>query len=87
MVKTITTTAEETQVIFNNRCSYFWVRNLGEGNVYLSPYSGITEGADNVTLCVAGESVRVNSMGRALFILGESTLEVHAQGDGASPFV
>lgn len=87
MVKTVETTAEEMSILFDNRCSYFWVKNIGETDVYLSPYNGIVAGADDVTLCPAGEGVRVTSMGRRLYALGASTLEIHAQGDVTSPFM
>lgn len=83
----ITTT--EQAVTLDATYQFVWLRNMGENDCLLSDHSGIVAGDDNVTLVKAGESGRIATSGRAVYIKavsGTSTGEVHAQNFSDAPF-
>ena len=83
----ITTT--EQAVTLDATYQFVWLRNMGENDALLSDHSDIVAGDDNVTLVKAGESGRIATSGRAVYIKtvdGTSTGEIHAQNFSDAPF-
>ena len=93
-IKTVTTTATETEITFDRfnlggakDLIYIWVRNLGDNDVYMSDVSGITAEADDVILLSAGSIGLVTSaLDHKIYVLGASKLECHAQLFAECPF-
>ena len=85
MIKHLTTTATEQAFSFDD-CNYFWVKNTGDGDVSVSPYSGITTGGDDVVTLAKGEAVRIPAVANRLYAKGAGTLDVHALQDAICPF-
>ena len=85
MIKNLTTGATEQAFTFDS-CQYLWVKNTGDSTVYISPYSNIVAGADNVATLVSGDAVRIPAPANKLYTLGEGTLAVHAINTEESPF-
>lgn len=93
-IKTVTTTATETEITFEKfnlhgakDLIYIWVRNLGDNDVYMSDVSGITAEADDVILLSAGSIGLVTSaLDHKIYVLGASKLECHAQLFAECPF-
>lgn len=85
MIKHLTTTATEQAFSFDD-CNYFWVKNTGDGDVSVSPYSGITTGGDDVVTLAKGEAVRIPAIANRLYAKGAGTLDVHALQDAICPF-
>jgi hypothetical protein len=82
------TTTEQT-VELDATYQFVWLRNMGDNDALLSDHSGIVAGDDNVTLVKAGESGRIATSGRAVYIKavsGTSTGEIHAQNFSDAPF-
>ncbi|MCM1024766.1 MAG: hypothetical protein NC395_12030 [Prevotella sp.] len=86
--KTIELTGSETEVRFGENYPYFWVRNHGGGDVYMSALPGIVPGADGVTLIPAGEGRSTGDLGQAnaLYFLGEGKIEISPQHNAVCPF-
>lgn len=82
-IKTIT---GENTITFDAFYQYIWARNYGDTDVYISNHSDIVAGDDDVALLPAGEAVRLTVNGKTLYVLGSTTLEVHAQNFSDSPF-
>ena len=93
-IKTVTTTATETEIAFDKfnlggakDLIYIWVRNLGDNDVYMSDVSGITAEADDVILLSAGSIGLITSaLDHKIYVLGASKLECHAQLFAECPF-
>ena len=88
-VKTITVTSTEQEITLDATYQFMWFRNLGDNDCYVSDHSGIIAGDDNVTLVKAGESGRIATSGRAVYIKavsGTSAGEIHAQNFSDCPF-
>ena len=85
MIKNLTTGATEQAFTFDS-CQYLWVKNTGDSTVYISPYSNIVAGADNVATLVSGDAVRIPAPANKLYTLGQGTLAVHAINTEESPF-
>lgn len=83
--KTIELTGSETEVRFGENYPYFWVRNHGSGDVYMSALPGIVPGADGVTLIPAGEGRSTGDLGQAnvLYFLGSGKIEISPQHNAA----
>lgn len=83
----ITTT--EQAVTLDATYQFVWLRNMGENDCLLSDHSGIVAGDDDVMTVKAGESGRIATSGRAVYIKtvdGTSTGEIHAQNFSDAPF-
>jgi len=83
----ITTT--EQAVTLDATYQFAWLRNMGENDVLLSDHCGIVAGDDDVMTVKAGESGRIATSGRAVYIKtasGTSTGEIHAQNFSDVPF-
>lgn len=82
------TTTEQT-VELDATYQFAWFRNMGENDCLLSDHSGIVAGDDDVMTVKAGESGRISTSGRAVYIKavsGTSTGEIHAQNFSDAPF-
>ena len=82
----IKTKTGENTITFDAFYQYIWARNYGDVDVYISNHSNIVAGDDDVALLPAGEAVRLTVNGKTLYVLGSTTLEVHAQNFSDSPF-
>ena len=85
----VSITTTEQAVTLDATYQFAWFRNMGENDCLLSDHSGIVAGDDNVTLVKAGESGRIATSGRAVYIKsvsGTSTGEIHAQNFSDAPF-
>lgn len=82
----IKTKTGENTITFDAFYQYIWARNYGDTDVYISNHSDIVAGDDDVALLPAGEAVRLTVNGKTLYVLGSTTLEVHAQNYSDSPF-
>ena len=85
-IKTVTTVSGENEVTFDAFYSFVWFKNVGEGDVYVAPYSGFSAGDVDVSACPAGQMVRITARKEKVYILGASTLEIHAQNFSDCPF-
>ena len=85
-IKTVTTTSGENEVVFDAFYAFVWFKNTGEGDVYVAPYSGFSAGDVDVSACPAGQMVRITARKEKVYILGASTLEIHAQNFSDCPF-
>ena len=85
-IKTVTTTSGENEVVFDAFYAFVWFKNTGEGDVYVAPYSGFSAGDVDVSACPAGQMVRITARNEKVYILGASTLEIHAQNFSDCPF-
>lgn len=85
-IKTVTTMSGENEVVFDAFYSFVWFKNVGEGDVYVAPYSGFAAGDVDVSACPAGQMVRITARKEKVYILGASTLEIHAQNFSDCPF-
>ncbi len=88
MFKTITLTGSETAVKFDKQYPYFWARNLGESDVYMSVKPGIIPDSDSVIFIPTGGGASTEYVGQVdnLFFLGSGKIEVSAQFNGICPF-
>lgn len=85
----ISITTTEQAVALDATYQYVWLRNMGENDCLLSDHSGIVAGDDDVMTVKAGESGRISTSGRAVYIKavsGTSTGEIHAQNFSDAPF-
>ena len=85
----VSITTTEQAVTLDATYQFAWLRNMGENDCLLSDHSGIVAGDDNVTLVKAGESGRIATSGRTVYIKavsGTSTGEIHAQNFSDCPF-
>lgn len=82
----IKTKTGENTITFDVFYQYIWARNYGDTDVYISNHNNIVAGDDDVALLPAGEAVRLTVNGKTLYVLGSTTLEVHAQNFSDSPF-
>lgn len=85
-IKTVTTVSGENEVVFDAFYAHVWFKNTGEGDVYVAPYSGFAAGDVDVSACPAGQMVRITARTQTVYILGASTLEIHAQNFSDCPF-
>lgn len=85
----INITTTEQAVTLDATYQFVWLRNMGENDALLSDHSGIVAGDDDVMTVKAGESGRIATSGRAVYIKtvnGTSTGEIHAQNFSDVPF-
>lgn len=82
----VKTKTGENVITFDAFYQYIWARNYGDTDVYISNHSDIVAGDDDVALLPVGEAVRLTVNGKTLYVLGSTTLEVHAQNFSDSPF-
>lgn len=85
-IKTVTTVSGENEVTFDAFYAYVWFKNVGDTDVYVAPYSGFSAGDVDVSACPAGQMVRITAHKEKVYILGASTLEIHAQNFSDCPF-
>lgn len=87
---TITLTGEEQTVQFDRAYPYFWVHNLGDGDVSISMDGGIVEGADGViTVPVGGSCCTMHNYtanADKLYLLGSGRVQVMGTGSALNPF-
>ncbi len=86
--KTITLTGAETTVRFDRNYPYFWVRNPGDSDVYMSVKPGIAPDADGVVTVPAGGGACSGNVSQVdtLYFLGSGKVEVSPQDHAVCPF-
>ena len=85
----VSITTTEQAVTLDATYQFVWLRNMGDNDALLSDHSGIVAGDDDVMTVKAGESGRIATSGRAVYIKtasGTSTGEIHAQNFSDAPF-
>lgn len=85
----VSITTTEQAVTLDATYQFAWLRNMGENDCLLSDHSDIVAGDDDVMTVKAGESGRIATSGRAVYIKtvdGTSTGEIHAQNFSDAPF-
>jgi hypothetical protein len=85
----ISITTTEQAVTLDATYQFVWLRNMGENDCLLSDHSDIVAGDDDVMIVKAGESGRISTSGRAVYVKavsGTSTGEIHAQNFSDAPF-
>jgi len=85
----INITTTEQAVELDATYQFAWLRNMGENDCLLSGHSGIVAGGDDVMTVKAGESGRISTSDRAVYVKavsGTSTGEIHAQNFSDAPF-
>lgn len=85
-IKTITSLATETEIEFNDFWQFVWVKNIGDGDCYVSNKSGIEAGGVDVIAVKANETAMVITETQSIYSKGATTLEVHAQNFAECPF-
>jgi hypothetical protein len=85
-IKTVTTTSGTNSITFDAHYPYVWFKNLGAGDVYVSDNSQAQAGADDTALLKAGEIIRITAQTDTVYVVGATTVEVHAQGFADCPF-
>lgn len=85
---TVTLTGEEQTVQFDRSYPYFWVQNLGDGDVLISMDSGIVDGADGVITVPTGGSCGTmhGCSADKLYLLGKGKVQVMGTGSAFNPF-
>ena len=87
MIRTITTAAGVNKVEFSVFWRYFWVRNIGNTELYVSARCTIAPNADCTAKLNAGECVRVDNWDdNNVYILGAGKVEIHAEDFPDCPF-
>lgn len=89
----ITVSTTETEVVFDARYHYIWVRNLGATDCYASIAAEFDASDADVAYVKAGESVRLAIPdaidARSVFIkttTGTTTADIYAQIEADCPF-
>lgn len=85
-IKTVTTTSGTNSIKFDAHYPYIWFKNIGSGDVYVSDNSQAQAGADDTALLKAGEIIRITAQTDTVYVVGATTVEVHAQGFADCPF-
>jgi len=85
-IKTVTTTSGTNSITFDAHYPYIWFKNLGTGDVYVSDNSQAQAGSDDTALLKAGEIIRITAQTDTVYVVGATTVEVHAQGFADCPF-
>lgn len=86
--KTVPLLGGETAVKFGENYSHFWVLNLGDSDILMSPSPGIVPGADGVMLIPAGSGRSSGDLGQAntLYFSGSGKVEITPQHNAVCPF-
>lgn len=86
-VKTIELTGTETAVTFSEGHKYYWITNLGNGDIYASASSGIVPDADGVYLIPAGGEERISPdlYADTVFIVGKGKVKIRAEEIASCP--
>ena len=80
-------TSDETTIQFNKFYPYIWLKNIGDGDCYVSARPNIVAEADDVCFLPAGDAVMVEGKTDKVYVLGETTIEAHASHCASSPFL
>ena len=85
-IKTVTTTGGENTITFDSFYPYVWIRNSGEGDITAANYSGASAGDVDTVSIKAGEIAMIQAATASVYIIGATTVELHAQGFAECPF-
>lgn len=91
-IKTVTTVDGVNEICFSQddtHCigsNYYWLKNIGTSDVYVSADSGIEADGDNTALLAAGEMIMLVSGNRTIYVLGEGKIEIHEGSKSTCPF-
>ena len=78
-------TAIESAIDFGVQYGFVWIK--ASADCYVSAYSNIVAGADNVAELKAGECVMLTPVSRYIYAKGEATLECIGQNVPENPFM
>lgn len=91
-IKTVTTADGVNEICFSQDgtryigSNYYWLKNIGISDVYVSVDSGIEADGDNTALLAAGETIMLASANRTIYVLGEGKVEIHEGSKSTCPF-
>ncbi len=87
-VKTIELSGTETAVRFGENYPYFWVRNCGSEDVYMSLSPDVVPDADGVIRIPARSGRSSGDVGQAnvLYFIGSGKIEITPQHNAVCPF-
>ena len=80
-------TSAETAIKFNALYPFVWIKNIGDGDCYVSNHPNITAGGVDVAYLPKGEAVLIQTRTDTVYVLGTTTVECHAQRYADSPFL
>ena len=87
MIKTVTTGSGINKIKFDRFYRYFWIKNVGTTDVTVSALSTISENGDDTAKITSGDCCMIeNYDNNSVYILGESTVEIHANDLPNCPF-
>ena len=76
----------ETKIEFDATYQFCWLKNIGTGDCYVSDHPNIVAEDDDVALLPPGEAVRMPMYNNAVYVLGDTVIEAHAQNFSDAPF-
>lgn len=79
-------TSDETTIQFNKFYPYIWLKNIGDGDCYVSTHPNIQAEEENVAFLPKGEAVLLEPRTDKVYVLGATTIEAHGQHSADSPF-
>ena len=77
----------ETKITFDAQYGYAWIKNMGDGDCYVSAYPDIQAESDNVAYLPKGECVMITPVSNSIYVSGTTVLECHAQNIPENPFM
>ena len=87
MIKTVTTGSGINKIKFNKFYRYFWIKNIGATAITVSSLSTISENGDNAAKITPSDCCMIENYDNdSVYILGESTVEIHANDLPNCPF-
>ena len=76
----------ETKIEFDATYQFCWLKNIGTGDCYVSDHPNIVAEDDDVAFLPTGEAVLMPMYNNAVYVLGDTVIEAHAQNFSDSPF-
>ena len=87
MIKTVTTGSGINKIEFDRFYRYFWIKNIGATDVTVSALSTISENGNDSAKITSGDCCMIeNYDNNSVYVLGESTVEIHANDLPNCPF-
>ena len=87
MIKTVITGSGINKIKFDRFYRYFWIKNVGTIAITVSSLSTISENGDNAAKITPSDCCMIENYDNdSVYILGESTVEIHASDLPNCPF-
>lgn len=86
-IKTMTTVNGVNVVDFGDTTDrYYWCKNIGETDLYVSTNAACTPNGDGTAILPAGEAVRLESYNSKVYVRGTGKIEVHESNSAICSF-